>query len=78
MEYNNIMAIFDGEWIYGEYRFSIWMDPKRYRGKIWSRHYGYKYYTNLVKVMYDKDRDRLVTRAREWMDNNPLPVAKSE
>lgn len=57
------MAVYGGGIVYKGVEIMLWADPKRWRATLW------KVDTSIrLKRMHDKDKARLVERAKEWID----------
>lgn len=61
------MAIFAGNWIYSGYLVMLMIDPNRYRVTIWAKKHSAGEYTEHVKTLWSKDRDKLMKRTEKYI-----------
>lgn len=65
------MAILIEKYLRKKYEISIWQDPNRYRAMVWKRSSDTGLFATLVCQMHSKYKDRLLSRALAWCDEQP-------
>lgn len=62
------MAVICGSYLYKDYEVLLLLDPNRWRVTIWKRLPGAVYHTIKARRMHDKDKERILRRAEEWIN----------